>query len=700
MMTKTDATFIFSQVFKTQKGITLQGVYQTPNFANKFSTNTPSWLHVVAVGDLNGDNLDDVILSWVDSLHDPVILISQGDGTFSSFSNFFGNSQRQFIRNGAIIDVNNDGWLDLVGFESTHSMENQKDIILINNQGKSFTSLETQAISTQGHHGGAIGDFNSDGRLDVFGIREFGFANYQGIDLRSPLIQQANGTFKAADYSLPSSLDKYGISTAKSVDLNNDGVSDLILGLETMSKEQFGTQLSFDLLKETPSLAIAYGIKDVPLSNWSFFFVGKHWIDETAYNKFVDLYGAPTFQATAGANSLATLDINQDGQLDVVVGSFITESFSCRSGGFQVYINQHGQFTDQTSRYFPNQEAIRDFGSSFNFQYFLKDLNSDGIKDFVVTTSTDVNWPENSKYGSYPSIYIGQKDGSFLPVDVKNMRVFDNTVVGAYGINNLITGDFNGDGATDLLSIKSENSFDWGNPTTASKTGYVVVTHLNQSIQNNANMFSTLMGTAANDVLQATSSKSILRGLAGNDSLTGLANQIDFASFYGAASDFNISRNQNQIIVKDKNGNEGTDTLLGIDRIVFSDISIGFDLSGSAGTTAKILGAVFGKESINNKSYVGIGLHFLDTGWTYENLATLALDAAGAKTNDQIVSLLWKNVIGTTATANDKAPYIAMLVNGMTPGALAHLAADTTFNTTNINLTGLAQTGIEYLPVV
>jgi hypothetical protein len=122
-------------------------------------------------------------------------------------------------------------------------------------------------------------------------------------------------------------------------------------------------------------------------------------------------------------------------------------------------------------------------------------------------------------------------------------------------------------------------------------------------------------------------------------------------------------------------------------------------LNGNAGTTAKILGAVFGKESVSNKNYVGIGLHFLDSGWTYDYLAGLALDAAGAKTNDQIVSLLWTNVIGTKPTAADKQPFIALLENGMTAGALAHLAADTSFNTTNINLVGLAQTGIEYIPV-
>ena len=136
-----------------------------------------------------------------------------------------------------------------------------------------------------------------------------------------------------------------------------------------------------------------------------------------------------------------------------------------------------------------------------------------------------------------------------------------------------------------------------------------------------------------------------------------------------------------------------------VERIKFSDKSIATDLYGNAGTTAKILGAVFGRDSIGNKNYIGIGLHFLDAGWSYDNLAGLALDAAGVKTNDQIVSLLWTNVIGTKPTAADKQPFIALLESGMSAGALVHLAADSAFNTTNINLVGLSQTGIEYIPV-
>ena len=152
-------------------------------------------------------------------------------------------------------------------------------------------------------------------------------------------------------------------------------------------------------------------------------------------------------------------------------------------------------------------------------------------------------------------------------------------------------------------------------------------------------------------------------------------------------------------MVADRFGNEGTDSLTGIERLLFSNLSVAFDINGSAGTTAKLLGAVFGKDSLTNKQYVGIGLSLLDAGMSTTTLASLAVDAANLKTNDQIVSTLWKNVFGTTATSSDKAPYVKLLDDGMSPGTLAWLAADTTFNKVNINLVGLAQTGIEYIPV-
>ena len=193
-----------------------------------------------------------------------------------------------------------------------------------------------------------------------------------------------------------------------------------------------------------------------------------------------------------------------------------------------------------------------------------------------------------------------------------------------------------------------------------------------------------------NEKLKATSAGDIYDGGIGLDSVLYSKNFNNYAVKKSITG---------QLTVNDKLNLEGNDILRNIERLQFLDKSIAFDVNSNAGTTVKILGAVFGKESLSNKNYVGIGLHFLDAGWTYDNLAGLALDAAGAKTNDQIVNLLWTNVIGTKPTAADKQPFIALLENGMSAGALAHLAADTSFNTTNINLVGLAQTGIEYIPV-
>lgn len=142
-----------------------------------------------------------------------------------------------------------------------------------------------------------------------------------------------------------------------------------------------------------------------------------------------------------------------------------------------------------------------------------------------------------------------------------------------------------------------------------------------------------------------------------------------------------------------------TDYLQGVQRLNFSDESIAFDTTGNAGKVAKILGAVFGKASVGNRPFVGIGLSFADKGMSYSDLAALALNAAGSTTPDKVVTTLWTNVIGMAPSDADKAPFIQMLSSGTKVGDLAVMAADTTYNTANINLTGLAQTGIEYIPV-
>lgn len=205
------------------------------------------------------------------------------------------------------------------------------------------------------------------------------------------------------------------------------------------------------------------------------------------------------------------------------------------------------------------------------------------------------------------------------------------------------------------------------------------------------------IGGLGDDVLLGNDANNVLRGNRGNDLLDGGAG-IDTALFTGPRAGYTLSIGSKNLLA-DKSGLEGTDTLIHVERLQFSDQSVAIDLSGNAGITAKVIGAVLGKVAVSNPTYVGIGLSYLDKGMSYSNLGELALGAVAANTNDKIVSTLWLNVIGFPASAADKAPFVKMLDDGMKPGDLVVLAADTSFNTTNINLVGLALTGIEYIPV-
>ena len=108
---------------------------------------------------------------------------------------------------------------------------------------------------------------------------------------------------------------------------------------------------------------------------------------------------------------------------------------------------------------------------------------------------------------------------------------------------------------------------------------------------------------------------------------------------------------------------------------------------------------VLGVEGVSNKVYVGAGLYFLDGGMTYEELMQAALDVVlGANaSSSSVVDLIWTNIVGPPTAADNLSQYSALIDNGTyTAAELAVVAADHNLNTTNIDLIGLSQTGLEY----
>jgi hypothetical protein len=195
------------------------------------------------------------------------------------------------------------------------------------------------------------------------------------------------------------------------------------------------------------------------------------------------------------------------------------------------------------------------------------------------------------------------------------------------------------------------------------------------------------LGGSGDDVLIGNQADNLLDGGEG----------LDTAIYEGALGDFSFSWGEAALTVSDNTGLAGTDLLLGIERLQFGDRNLAFDLNDNAGQTAKLLGAVFGAASITNQTYAGIGLELLDGGMSYEELGALAISAAGATTSQQLIELLWTNVVGSAPTPDQVQPFIDLLEGGMSSGELAVLAAETDLNQQNIDLPGLARTGLEYL---
>jgi serralysin len=222
------------------------------------------------------------------------------------------------------------------------------------------------------------------------------------------------------------------------------------------------------------------------------------------------------------------------------------------------------------------------------------------------------------------------------------------------------------------------------------------------------------IGSAFNDVLIGNDSANWLAGGAGDDRLEGRAGNdvlvggpganaldggdgVDTAVFASSRGSYTIGSNAQGLAVS---GANSTDTLVGIERLVFSDGAVALDLSGNAGIAAKVIGAVFGAACVHNPDYVGLGLSLLDAGASEQNLMQMALGARLGvdASNTAVVNLLYTNVMGGAPTAADAAAYVALLDHGtLSQAALGQIAAETAQNAAQIDLVGLSHSGIDYI---
>ena len=213
------------------------------SFANELGLGMHHWLqrvgrvngmlyfqrHGIAVGDANGDGLDDVYVCQPAGLPNKLFL-HQPDGTVQDVSAEFGVDWLDNSASALFVDLDNDGDQDLVlaTFEGTQVLEN--------NTGKGFRPVARLASADYDLHALSAVDYDGDGDLDIYVTVDFAlrperpFLYHDANDGGRNQLFRNDGAWRFVDATEQAGL---GVNNARHSlaaaweDYDNDGDQDL-----------------------------------------------------------------------------------------------------------------------------------------------------------------------------------------------------------------------------------------------------------------------------------------------------------------------------------------------------------------------------------------------------------------------------------------------------------------------------------------
>ena len=214
-----------------------------------------------------------------------------------------------------------------------------------------------------------------------------------------------------------------------------------------------------------------------------------------------------------------------------------------------------------------------------------------------------------------------------------------------------------------------------------------------------------------NQILTGSTGNDSLTGSAGNDSIDGGAG-TDAVVYSGSRSNFSLTKTSTGFTVVDSTGSAGTDTLLNMERIKFSDGAIALDVGAtqSGGQTALLLGAVLpGRLAFDasKQALLGAAIDLFDQGYSLQTLSGAVmrlpiwdiLTGKATPSSTDIATYLLTNVNGVAPDATTLTTAIAALnteTSFATQGNFLWHLAESTANQTHVGLVGLASTGLAY----
>ncbi len=250
-----------------------------------YSVGSRSYLRAVAVGDITGDNILDIVVAVADSPGSVVILAGTGTGTFYHFRtlNVGQSGYYYYPSDVAVGDFNRDGKNDIV-------VAAVGNLLVYLNSDNGISAQSTfYPVANLPVADIALADFNHDGILDA-AVTNNGYnsSSYGFVPSVSVLLGNASGGFGTAKIYQTGR----GASSIAAADFNNDGNFDIVFtnGYNSYSSDNH--------------LGIIYG-------------------DGTG-----EFSGLQKFIAGQNAFDISAADFNGDGRLDIATPNYRGEDVS------------------------------------------------------------------------------------------------------------------------------------------------------------------------------------------------------------------------------------------------------------------------------------------------------------------------------------------------------------------------------------
>lgn len=173
-----------------------------------------------------------------------------------------------------------------------------------------------------------------------------------------------------------------------------------------------------------------------------------------------------------------------------------------------------------------------------------------------------------------------------------------------------------------------------------------------------------VLGYEGNDVIATGDGADRLWGGAGDDQLDGGAG-VDTALYAGAMAGYAISKSASGFAVQ---GAEGSDTLVHVERLMFSDTNVALDIDGIGGQAYRLYQAAFNRTP--DRAGLGYWIAALDHGADLRDVARGFVDSAEFRspelygpspTNAQLVTKYYENVLHRAPEPGGYAYWLGVL---------------------------------------